>query len=47
MLCFPKRLAGHSKGVDTPPSYMTSPPGADRFPCVAEESDCTSVFSTL
>jgi hypothetical protein len=27
---------------------MTPPPlGADRFPCVADVSDCTSVFSTL
>jgi hypothetical protein len=32
---------GHS------PQLHDLPPGADGFLCVAEESDCTSVFSTL
>jgi hypothetical protein len=32
---------GHS------PQLQDLPPGADGFLCVAEESDCTSVFSTL
>jgi hypothetical protein len=38
---------GRAEGVYTPPQLHDLPPGADGFLCVAEESDCTSVFSTL
>jgi hypothetical protein len=36
-----------SKGGGHSPQLHDLPPGADGFLCVAEESDCTSVLSTL
>jgi hypothetical protein len=36
-----------SQGGGHSPQLHDLPPGADGFLCVAEESDCTSVFSTL
>jgi hypothetical protein len=35
------------KGGGHSPQLHDLPPGADGFLCVAEESDCISVFSTL
>jgi hypothetical protein len=40
-------LAGCCQGGGHSPQLHDLPPGADGFLCVAEESDCTSVFSTL
>jgi hypothetical protein len=36
-----------SQGGGHFPQLHDLPPGADGFLCLAEESDCTSVFSTL